>query len=239
MKQIHLPPCCFSSSSLGPPKSVLVQARKLRLLRAELPGGSRALRGPVLVFTGHELSESSGTVVVRTLGHPLVLGMKRLEVWFGSVPGLLFCSDSSGIHRNFIHSVCPRIYAFSWLRVSGLQELASQREEYFNENLGFHSSALSPALLIPTDSSRSQRKEHFGEAALTNSPKQTTNNLSSVNSPAHFQEGVTPYCLGRTIVQPAVGQSSGFSSADLAGCVPLGFILAVVPVQVMVVWRRT
>lgn len=63
--------------------------------KAAGPTGCPCLGGVVLCVVqcssslGDELSESSGTVVMSTLCHPLMLGVKRLEIWFGSVPSLL------------------------------------------------------------------------------------------------------------------------------------------------------
>lgn len=101
--------------------------------------------------------------------------------------------DDSGIHLNFGHSMCPRIYAFSWLCVPFLQEFVSQHEDYFSENLFQKlfstTGALPGALLILLECSRSL----FEESVLANNSKPIkTNNkyLPPMKYTSHFQKGV-------------------------------------------------
>lgn len=245
VKPIHLPLCC--SFFLGLQKSMMVQERKTQILKTNHARRDLALRRSGVRFCWDRSVLRVGELFLRGLVPSPRSGREKAGdlVW----P----CPESAGSVLTTLVSIwilaalstCPRIYAFSWLCVLWHQEFASQREDYFNENLFQNlfstTGALPRALLILLDCRRSL----FEESVLANNwnPVKTINKyLPSTKYTSHFQKGVIPHvvlvgkssCAGLetlhiphfywTYIQPAVPLSFLFSSEDLIGCVSLDFI---------------
>lgn len=240
-----------------PQKRVLVQKRKSQLLG-------------LTIFEGNLVLCRSG--VHFHWGRRVLSFWKLLFFLWGLAPSthsgsgdLVWpCPESAGrvfttlvsIWILALLSVCPRIYAFSWLCVSWLQESASQQEDHFQEKL-FQISvsptgALNPALLIPIESSRSQREYIFTKQFKAHKDKQQIIFLQWILH--QFQKGVILHIdlVGKNLpvlawklciclvfsglyIQPAVPLSFFFSSEDLVRCVLVDFTWAFVFRKVMAI----